>query len=230
MIFFIELNNQSHTNKLNDMVSAKFPESEILSLGKFATDKHNFSLTDKICIFVDKTNCNILSTEEQFNGMNRKNIFLIMVAENADYAIECLRNGFYDYLLTNELENDFKFAAERIQNHLSGENNLNIKNHIVIKDHRSITKLQYNNIVFIEAYGSYSNLYTNSKFYTISKTIKSIIHDFPETFVRVHRSYAVNLDHVKSFSADEVVMNNNTRIKISRAKKMALIEAIQKTA
>lgn len=230
MTFFIQIDNQFYTKKINDLVSVKFPSSKILSMQKLATEKPLLSLTDKICIFVDKNSCNILSTEEQFNGINRKNIYLIMVAENTDNAIECLRSGFYDYLLTNNLEDDFKFASDRIQKNLLGETNLNIKNHIVIKDHKSITKLQYNNIVFIEAYGSYSNLYTNSKFYTISKTIKSIIHNFPDTFVRVHRSYAVNLDHVKSFSTDEVVMNNETRIKISRAKKMALIEAIQKTA
>ncbi len=230
MTFIIQIDNQFYTKKINDLVSAKFPSSKIISLGKLATEKPHFSLTDKICIFVDQNSCNILSTEEQFNGISRKNIYLIMVAENTDYAIECLRSGFYDYLLTNNLDNDFKFASDRIQNNLLGETDSNIKKHIVIKDHKSITKLQYNNIVFIEAYGSYSNLYTNSKFYTISKTIKSIIHNFPETFVRVHRSYAINLDHVKSFSTDEVIMKNDTRIKISRAKKTAIIEALQKTA
>ena len=229
MTFFIQIDNQLYAKKINDLVNAKFPEAKIQSIEKNKTDEQ-LSITDKICIFVDENNLNILSTKEKFNQIKRKNIYLIMVAENADYAIECLQKGFYDYLLTNNLEYDFKFATDRIQNILLGETNSNNKNHIVIKDHKSITKLQYNNIVFIEAYGSYSNLYTNSKFYTISKTIKSIIHNFPETFVRVHRSYAINLDHVKSFSTDEVVMNNDTRIKISRAKKMAIIEAIQKTA
>lgn len=229
MTFFIQIDNQFYAKKINNLVNAQFPEAKIQSIEKNKTDEQ-LSITDKICIFVDENNLNILSTKERFNQIKRKNIFLIMVAENSDYAIECLQKGFYDYLLTNNLEYDFKFTTDRIQNILLGETNSNIKNHIVIKDHKSITKLQYNNIVFIEAYGSYSNLYTNSKFYTISKTIKSIIHNFPETFVRVHRSYAINLDHVKSFTTDEVVMNNDTRIKISRAKKMAIIEAIQKTA
>lgn len=229
MTFFIQIDNQFYAKKINNLVNAQFLEAKIQSIEKNKTDEQ-LSIADKICIFVDENNLNILSTEERFNQIKRKNIFLIMVAENSDYAIECLQKGFYDYLLTNNLEYDFKFATDRIQNILLGETNSNIKNHIVIKDHKSITKLQYNNIVFIEAYGSYSNIYTNSKFYTISKTIKSIIHNFPETFVRVHRSYAINLDHVKSFSTDEVVMNNDTRIKISRAKKMAIIEAIQKTA
>jgi len=229
MTFFIQIENLSYTKKISDLVFTHFPNAQIQSNEENNTDQQ-FSLTDKIYVFVDKNNINIISTNKIFNQIKRKNIFLIMVAENGDNAIECLQKGFYDYLLINNLENDFKLASTRIQQQMLGDDKLNSKNHIVIKDHKSITKLQYNNIVFIEAYGSYSNLYTNNKFYTISKTIKSIIHNFPETFVRVHRSYAVNLDHVKSYSTDEVVMNNDTRIKISRAKKMAIIDAIQKTA
>jgi hypothetical protein len=229
MMFFIQIENLSYTKKISDLVFTHFPNAQIQSNEENNTDQH-FSLTDKIYVFVDKNNINIISTNKIFNQIKRKNIFLIMVAENGDNAIECLQKGFYDYLLINNLENDFKHASTRIQQQMLGDDKLNSKNHIVIKDHKSVTKLPYNNIVFIEAYGSYSNLYTNNKFYTISKTIKSIIHNFPETFVRVHRSYAVNLDHVKSFSTDEVVMNNDTRIKISRAKKMAIIDAIQKTA
>ncbi len=229
MIFLIQFNNQFNTKKISDLICAKFSNARIKSLDKVNGEK-NFTSSDKIYLFVDKENFNILETEIRLKEITRKNIHLIMVSENADYAIESIRQGFYDYLLLDSLECDFNFFSERIQKQIKSDEKSNVKNHIVIKDHKSITKLQYNNIVFIEAYGSYSNLYTNNKFYTISKTIKSIIHNFPETFVRVHRSYAVNLDHVKSFSTDEVIMNNDTRIKISRAKKMALLEAIQKTA
>lgn len=229
MTFLIQFDNQFYTKKINDLICSSFSNAKIKSIDKF-NGESVFSSSDKIYIFVDQKNFNILSTEVQLKGINRKNIYLVMVSENADYAIESIRHGFYDYLLLNSLEYDFKFFSDRIYNQITGDEKINVKNHILIKDHKSITKLQFNNIVFIEAYGSYSNLYTNNKFYTVSKTIKSIILNLPDTFVRVHRSYAVNLDHVKSFSTDEVVMNNETRIKISRAKKMALIEAIQKTA
>ena len=192
--------------------------------------ENDFSTLGKIFVFVDPNNFNILSTENYLKAVNRKNIFLVMVAEKADYSIKCMRHGYFDYLLLNQLENEIKSFSHRVYKQTMADDLLNVKDHILIKDHKSITKLAYKNIIFIEAYGSYSNLYTNDKFYTISKTIKSIINNFPETFVRVHRSYAVNLDHVRSFSTGEVIMNNETRIKISRAKKMALSEAIQKTA
>ena len=171
-----------------------------------------------------------MSKKLYHSGIKRKNIFLIMITENTDFVIQCIRHGFYDYLLFNTLKADLKLFSDRLKAQSLLDSKSNVKNHILIKEHKANTELQYNNIVFIEAYGSYSNLYTENRFYTISKAIKSIIHNLPETFVRVHRSYAVNLDHVQSFNAEEVIMNNSTIIKISRTKKMALSEAIQKTA
>ena len=229
MTFLIHFADQLYTYQIKNLIRTNFPLAKIQTIEKInlATPIVN---AEKIYIFVDEENFNAISTETKLMGINKKNIYLIMVSESIKLAIGCIRHSFYDYLLTDSLEQDFRLFSSRLSAQLLLEADSNVKNHIVIKDHKSITKLQYNNIVFIEAYGSYSNLYTQNKFYTISKTIKSIIHNFPESFVRVHRSYAVNLDHVQSFSTDEVIMNNETRIKISRAKKMALLEAIQKTA
>jgi len=164
--------------------------------------------------------------------LKKKAYNFIMVAENPSLVIECIRFGFFDYFLSNIISEDFLLFSNRILSMAleSIDIQSNTQTHIIIKDHKSIIKLQFSDILFIEAYGSYSNLYTNNKLFTISKTIKSIIPNFPETFVRVHRSYAVNLDHVQTFSTDEVTMKNAKRIKISRAKKMAILKAIQKTA
>ena len=229
MTFLIKFANQFYKSKIQEMVCANFPYAKIQTFEKFKLDKH-YSNTEKIYIFVDQENFNILSTENQISDIITKNTFLIMVADNADFVIQCIRYGYYDYLLGNTLKADLELFFERLNAQLLIDLKLNVKNHILIKEHKSNTKLPYNNIVYIEAYGSYSNLYTENRIYTISKTIKSIIHNFPVTFVRVHRSYAVNLDHVQSFSAEEVIMNNETRIKISRTRKMALSEAIQRTA
>jgi hypothetical protein len=59
--------------------------------------------------------------------------------------------------------------------------------------------------------------------------INIITEDFLLFSNSIH-SIAINIVHVKSYSNDEVIMNNETRIKISRTKKMALIEAIEQIA
>lgn len=154
----------------------------------------------------------------------------IMVSRDASASIDCIKKGYFDYFLEDKLEEEFKQLKSRLKLDLATSDSNPEKAYLIIKDYRSLKKLYFSEILFIEAYGSYSNIYTQEKFYTVSKTIKAITKDFPDFFVRVHRSFAVNLSHVMSFSHEEVIMNNSTKIKISRAKKMALVEAIDKIA
>jgi len=229
MHFLFHIANQSHTTQIKSLVCGYFPDAKILSIEMLKAE-NKLSASEKNYIFIDDNNFSDFSAEKMLKGINNKNIQLIMVSESAKYAIDCIRHGFYDYLLINTLKKDFELFSDRIKGQQIIDKKLSAKNHILIKDHKSETKLQYSDILFIEAHGSYSNIYTNNKFFTVTKTIKTLIPNFPETFVRVHRSFAINIVHVKSYSNEEVIMNNETRIKISRSKKMNLIEALEQTA
>lgn len=231
MEFLINLSNQELGNLIKNLIIKKFPKSTINANQSLKKLNKKFNV-ENYYVFVDADFFGHKSNYAQLELLKRNTYNFIMVAENSECLIECIRFGFYDYFLMNILNDDFELFSNRINSKtpVIADNKPTTKEHIIIKDHKSIVKLQFADILFIEAYGSYSNLYTNNKFYTISKTIKSIIPNFPETFIRVHRSYAVNLDHVQTFSSEEVIMNNKKRIKISRAKKMALLKAIQKTA
>jgi len=231
MKFQINLSNQYLGNKIKDLIKEKFPNAHVKMNEPLLILNKNSNI-ENYYIFVDPEFFMINSNYVQMELLKKKAYNFIMVTENQSLVIECIRFGFFDYFLSNLITEDFLLFSERIHSIDIDciDFQSNTQKHIIIKDHKSIIKLQFSDIFFIEAYGSYSNLHTKTKFFTISKTIKSIIPNFPETFVRVHRSYAVNLDHVQTFSTDEVIMNNETRIKISRAKKMALLKAIQKTA
>lgn len=178
----------------------------------------------------------VFDTPEKLNDLNiclsdeDETTKYIMVSRNTDASIDCIKKGYFDYFLEHNLEEEFKQLKERLKLDLADKNVDLEKAYLIIKDYRSLKKLYFSDILFIEAYGSYSNIHTKEKFYTVSKTIKAITKDFPDFFVRVHRSFAVNLSHVLSYSHEEVIMNNRTKIKISRAKKMALVEAIDKIA
>ena len=229
MEFQINLSNKYLCNRIKDMIMARFPNAPI-TINESLIQLNEKLEIENCYVFVDQDFFVVNSNYAQWFLLKRKTYKLIMVSETVCHALECIRFSFFDYFTINKLNEDFESFCNRINSNIPDEFHSNKTKHILIKDHKAITKVQFTDILFIEAYGSYTNLYTNNKFYTISKTIKSIIPNFPKTFVRVHRSYAVNLDHVISFNKDEVLMNNETKIKISRAKKMALIEAIQRTA
>lgn len=70
-------------------------------------------------------------------------------------------------------------------------------------------KLNFEDINYIEADGSYCNVFTNNKTYTLSTNLNHFQnkHNNP-IFVRTHRSYIINLNKVEAFNKDSVVINS----------------------
>lgn len=93
-------------------------------------------------------------------------------------------------------------------------------NSIYIKYKDYFHKIEFTNIIYIEASGSYCiiHLKTNNKI-TVSFSLTEIVKYLPaELFIRVHRSYAVNRDCIDSFIGNFLIIGNE-RIPISRQHK-----------
>jgi two-component system LytT family response regulator len=83
-------------------------------------------------------------------------------------------------------------------------------------------------IVFVEASNNYSKLIlTENRHFLISKTLKDVQEVLEEEhFLRVHRQYIINLNHVKQFNRNEglLTMINGEHIPVARNQKEHLIE------
>lgn len=91
---------------------------------------------------------------------------------------------------------------------------------IYIKYKDYFHKIEFSNILYVEASGSYCiiHLKTNNKI-TVSFSLTEIVKYLPaELFIRVHRSYAVNRDCIDSFIGNFLIIGNE-RIPISRQHK-----------
>lgn len=72
------------------------------------------------------------------------------------------------------------------------------------------TKIMYSDIVFVEAQENYVRLVTTSKSYIIHATMSSFVDSLPEEYVvRVHRSYAVGIKHIKNIVDGSVVLEGS---------------------
>lgn len=90
------------------------------------------------------------------------------------------------------------------------EGNLYTKQDFVfIKDSTCYIKINQNDVYMIESDGNYVKIHTLEKIYlircTISKAIKKMNKPY---FVRVHRSFCVNLNKITSFSEQEITIEN----------------------
>ncbi|WP_422083052.1 LytR/AlgR family response regulator transcription factor [Ulvibacterium sp.] len=78
-----------------------------------------------------------------------------------------------------------------------------------LKANRRIHRVSTNNIVYIEGLGNYVtyHLLDNSKI-TVYGSIKNTLSALPGNFRRIHRSYIVNKDYIKSYDLNSVEVQN----------------------
>ena len=87
---------------------------------------------------------------------------------------------------------------------------------IFIKDGNTFIKLHQADVVYMEAKDNYVKLFTQEKSYLIRCTLARIIDKMKKHFfVRIHRSFCINIDKVDSFTEHEVSVNDS-KIPIGR--------------
>jgi len=141
---------------------------------------------------------------------------IILVTSQKDYAIKAFDYEVTDYLLKPVGFQRFLKAINRAATNIN-QKEQSSNNHqqqkpttIFVKEKNQFTRLEKNEILFVEAYGDYVNIYTNKKKYTIHSTMKNMENKLAEdNFMRVHRSYIVNLDKIETFDENLVFIEQN---------------------
>ncbi|WP_457617342.1 LytR/AlgR family response regulator transcription factor [Lutibacter sp.] len=95
-----------------------------------------------------------------------------------------------------------------------------------IKNKGELIKIKQNNILFFEAYDNYCNLYTEERKYLITHSLKSIEEKLPATtFLKVHRSFIINVSKIDSIQEGYVFMSNH-KVSVSKTYKDALMKKL----
>lgn len=132
----------------------------------------------------------------------------LFVQQANDYSME-LESAQVEKTLRAKLE----FKLEQMQQQQKSET-LNI--HSAGK----IEKIATQDIFYCQASGDYVEIYQQSRELLYSGSLKGITEQLPTIFVRVHRSYVVNLDKVISLKRDGengyLILSNQTQIPVSR--------------
>lgn len=130
------------------------------------------------------------------------NTRVIFVTAFDNYALEGFKADALDYLLKPVTYEEFLRSAQKAYRYITGSS-LTVKNsqngYIMIRSNFKLHKVDFNEILYIESIRDYVAVYTESsgRLMTIS-TLKSIESTLPDSvFVRVHRSFLVNINKVK---------------------------------
>lgn len=161
---------------------------------------------------------------------------VIFTTAYAEYAVEGFRLDAVDYLLKPFSYDNFARAVSKARSlfellrmreaHNSPEAVLSDENaedkqdrhdYISIKVDYKVRMVRYADIVYVESVGEYVRLHLNdgSKVVTLFR-LKNMDSALPSsTFMRVHRSYIINLDRVSGYSRGKIFLDNGDDVPLS---------------
>lgn len=148
------------------------------------------------------------------------NIFFL--TSHTDYVYECFRpmpmNFWRKPITYDEFESDIRRAYMRMENS---------EKYIKITENRERIRLKCKDIIFIENKDRKSWIYTASEIYKVNKLLSEFERQLDDkVFVRVYKSFIVNLAYIHKLKENEIELyNNNTIIPISRTYKADLINS-----
>jgi DNA-binding LytR/AlgR family response regulator len=97
---------------------------------------------------------------------------------------------------------------------------------LFIKANSKILRINIKDILYVEAKGDYAIFKTDDKGYIVSTTFKNVENKLdPNQFVKVHRSYIVNLEKVVDIEENNLLIKEQV-IPISRSQKQNLLNKL----
>jgi DNA-binding LytR/AlgR family response regulator len=137
---------------------------------------------------------------------------LIFTTAYPEHAVEGFELDATDYLVKPySFERFLKAvnrALERLQennNHAAGEGK------ILVKADKKLYALLFSDIHLIEGQGDYIRIRTRGENLVVHDTIKNFLAKLPEdSFMRIHKSYVINLIHMDYLEGNQVRIGNYT--------------------
>jgi len=136
---------------------------------------------------------------------------VVLISSKEKYAIQAFDHRVIHYLLKPLEYSKFLKAIERVFIERQKPESSPL-DYLFVKENGLLTKVAYKEILYFEALGDYVKVHTKDKAYVVNSTMKSIEDKLRMNlqFIRVHRSYHINLNYLQSFDSEIAIISNKT--------------------
>lgn len=203
----------------------KFPLLDIIGV---------FESADDALPFLEKEKIDILFLDIDMPGLNgiefRKQALevpvCVFITAHPEHAVESFQIETLDFIVKplklerftqtiNRIEEfmEIKLKASLFEASIGGDT-------IYIKEGHEQTKVKLHEILYLEALKDYTLVVTERKRHCVLSSIGNLLKESHfQSFVRIHRSYAVQKQYVQKINSNEIILNNNAIIPIGRSYK-----------
>ena len=155
---------------------------------------------------------------------------IIFVTGKTQYAFQAFNYQAIDYLQKPVIKDRFNVAVKKaLDLYLVKNEKLNTldENYIFIKSNLKKHRLYLDKVKYVEAFGDYVKIVTDGETYTVLSTMKGFADSLPsDQFLRVHKSFIVNLFRIKNYSS-KIVYLEDKEIPLSRNRKKDLEDSLE---
>lgn len=153
--------------------------------------------------------------------LNSKTNVVITTAYR-EYAVESYDLNVLDYLVKPIPFSRFLKTVNKITQQVyqqrggKKEEESSNDSFIFLKVDKKLVKIKFDDILYVESLKDYIKVFTTTENYLVHKSLTSITEELPDSnFIRIHRSYTIAIDKVKSVEGNLVEINS-AKIPIGR--------------
>jgi len=177
---------------------------------------------------------------------------IVFVTAHDDYALRAFEVAALDYLLKPFDAERFAKALERAKERLRGDAGAGLDRRLqellaqverrppktgrlLVKTRDRAVLVNTVDVAWIQAAGNYIELHVGDRTYLMRETLHGMSQQLdPDTFLRVHRSFLVNADHIReiqpwSHGDHLIVMRDGTKVRLSRRYRHQLPASLRKS-
>lgn len=203
----------------------KFPILNILGV---------FELAEDAIPLIEKEKIDILFLDIDMPGLNgidfRKKTqeipVCIFITAHPEHAVESFQIDTLDFIVKPLKLDRFTQTIKRIEEFMEIKLKASLfeasigGDTIYIKEGHEQTKVKLHEILYLEALKDYTLVITDKKRHCVLSSIGNLLkEDHFQSFIRIHRSYAVQKQYIEKKLVNDVLLNNGVIIPIGRSYK-----------
>ncbi len=155
----------------------------------------------------------------------KSDVLIIFITQMAQYAIEGYSVQAFDYILKPVNYYAFSMKLQQVQNLLKSRES----QYLVISTQNSKIRLNLNELRYVEVfnhtltYHTISDIFSSTSFSSLGKLEKEL---HSSHFARCHSGYLVNLSFVTGYEKNEVSLDKDTSLPLSRTYNKPFLEKL----
>lgn len=144
-----------------------------------------------------------------------ENVRIILLSAAPEFAVDSYSVGAYHYLLKPTDADQLFLLFDRIENELAMQEGQGF----LLKNRESVVRIAYTRLEYVEVIDKTISCHlTDGVVYESNGTLTEFEKNFSgrEEFIKTHRSYLVNLNHIQELKANCIVTKSGNSIPVSR--------------